>query len=204
MNRPHPRILAALGGRPLVLASSSPRRKDLLSLLGVPFEIDPPDIPEYPREGETPFMLVARLSEDKAEHVSRRHPGAIVIGADTVVSVDHEILGKPRTDENARRMLRMLSGRSHEVRTGAAFALDGEIVGAVHAETTVTIVPLTDEVIDWYVATGEPHDKAGAYAIQGIGATLVADVDGSASSVAGLPIADIAGGLEILAAQGEL
>jgi septum formation protein len=171
----------------LVLASSSPRRRDLLTLLGVPFSATDADVDETPHDGERPRDLVRRLAADKARAVD----GDPVLAADTVVDVDGEILGKPADADDARRMLARLAGRTHHVHTGVAVRSGGHVDTEV-VSTAVRFVPLTPEAIEWYVATGEPFDKAGGYAIQGAGATLVDRVEGSVSNVIGLPLATVA------------
>jgi septum formation protein len=227
---------------PLILASASPRRAELLHAAGVRFDIDPADVDESPRHGEPPQHYVRRLAEEKALTVSARHPGRAVLGADTVVVVDAELLGKPRDQADARRMLGLLAGRTHLVMTGvcvigppegAPYKASGppeggpyngsggigppeggpckEIgaragggdpvgdpdVGAAFrrptietgvAVTTVEFAALDAEQIDWYVASVEPMDKAGAYAIQGLASRFVTRIDGSYSNVVGLPV----------------
>jgi septum formation protein len=172
----------------LVLASTSPRRVELLGLLGVPFRAVAPDgVDETPADGERPLELVSRLAVEKARSVD----GAPVIAADTVVEIDGDILGKPVDADDARRMLRRLSGRTHHVHTAVAVR-SGERVEVEVVATAVRFVPLSDEAIEWYVGTGEPFDKAGAYAIQGAGGVFVEGVDGSVSNVIGLPLATVA------------
>jgi septum formation protein len=163
----------------LILASGSPRRRELLEGLGVRFTVRPVDLDESPLPGEAPRDYVLRLAVEKAAAAS----GELVLAADTTVVVDGEILGKPRDDEDARRMLRLLSGREHSVLTGIALGKAAEV-----DETLVRFAPLSEAEIDWYVATGEPRDKAGAYAIQGLGSLFVESVEGSYSNVVGLPI----------------
>ena len=165
----------------LVLASGSPRRRELLEGLGVRFKVRPVDLDESPLPGEPPRDYVLRLAVEKA--AARVEPGELVLAADTTVVVDGEILGKPRDDEDARRMLRLLAGRGHSVLTGIALGKAAEV-----DETLVRFAPLSESEIDWYVATGEPRDKAGAYAIQGLGSLFVEGVEGSYSNVVGLPI----------------
>jgi nucleoside triphosphate pyrophosphatase len=171
----------------LVLASGSPRRRELLALLGRQFDVVVPDVDETPRPGEAATELVARLARTKALTGAAVHHDAVVIGADTSVEVDGAILGKPVDDVDARRMLRALSGRIHAVHTAVAVAADG---GVVTATTTsdVTFAALSDADIAWYLATGEPFDKAGAYALQGAGGVFVTTVSGSVSGVLGLPL----------------
>ena len=176
------------GGVPIVLASSSPRRRELLRMLGLPFAVSPSDIDETWRNGEAPAVHAERLAREKA--AARPVPGTAVIGADTIVVIDGEILGKPRDAADARAMLRRLSGREHVVYTGVAVARDGRLASGVR-QTTVRFYPLDDDAIAAYVATGEPLDKAGAYGIQGYGAVLVERIDGDYFTVMGL-------GLELL------
>ncbi|MFP5286659.1 MAG: Maf family protein [Thermoanaerobaculia bacterium] len=169
----------------LVLASGSPRRRELLEGLGVRFTVRPVDLDESPLPGESPRDYVHRLAFEKA--AAQSGPGELVLAADTTVVVDGEILGKPLDDEDARRMLRRLSGREHSVLTG--IALRGPHGEAAEVdETLVRFAPLSEAEIDWYVATGEPRDKAGAYAIQGLGSLFVESVVGSWSNVVDLPV----------------
>ena len=171
----------------LILASSSPRRAEILAALGIPFEISPADIPEILVPGETGSEAAARLAREKAAAAAVRHAGEWILAADTLVLVDSVVLGKPADDRDAREMLRLLSGREHRVVTAVhlrkGFA-DG--TGEIE-ESRVRIAPMSDEEIRWYVETGEPRDKAGAYAVQGLGARFVEGVDGSFSNVMGLP-----------------
>lgn len=172
--------------RPIVLASASPRRRDLLEQLGLVFDVVAPDVDESVLAGEEATLYVRRLAEAKASGVDA--PGdALVIAADTTVDLGGDILGKPADAEEARRMLRRLSGRTHRVHTGVAVRLGGQIRVDV-ATTFVTMTALTPAAIDWYVGTGEPLDKAGAYALQGSAAVFVERVRGSVSNVVGLPL----------------
>jgi len=171
----------------LILASGSPRRRQILELIGLNFVVLPADIDETPIDGESPVTYASRAARDKAIEVASRHPGRLVLGADTVVEVDQEILGKPESVEDASSMLRRLSGRSHVVHTALAL-VTGSAVHEVVDSARVQFVDLTDEVIRWYVATGEPMDKAGAYGIQGLGGLLVGGVEGSPHTVVGLPV----------------
>lgn len=183
----------------LVLASRSPRRIEILERLGVELVVEPADIDETPLPGETALDLVVRLAVGKARAVAERLAAAggeaslVVLGADTTVEIDGEILGQPDDDQMAARMLRRLSGRTHRVHTGVAVlpVTDGAPRTAV-VTSLVTFQPLTDATVDWYVGTGEPRGKAGAYAVQGLGSTLVAGVKGSMSNVIGLPVAETA------------
>lgn len=176
------------GNGRLVLASQSPRRATLLRAAGIAFEASPADVDESLRDGEDPERYVRRLAVEKAETVARAHPGRVVLGADTTVVLDGEVLAKPADAADASRMLRALSGRSHQVITGVAVAGPSGTHEAP-AFTRVTIRPMTDEEIAQYVASGEPMDKAGAYGIQGRFATFVTNVDGSYTNVVGLPVA---------------
>jgi len=173
--------------RHLILASGSPRRRQLLELIGVSFAVLPADVDETPLAGEDPVAYASRAARDKALEVAASHPGRLVLGADTVVEVDQEILGKPASADDAATMLRRLSGRSHVVHTALALVTDSTAHEVVDS-ARVQLVDLTDEMIRWYVATGEPMDKAGAYAIQGLGGLLVAGVEGSPHTVVGLPV----------------
>ena len=171
----------------LVLASASPRRRELLSSLGLDFEVRPSAVNETPHPGEQPHALVRRLAIDKVRASAR--PGEIVLAADTIVTVEREVLGKPRDAGDARRMLRLLGGREHTVLTGVAL-MDGSterLESAVEA-SRVRLAQLSAAELDWYLATGEPFDKAGAYAIQGLGAVFVEAVFGSYTNVVGLPL----------------
>ena len=172
----------------IILASQSPRRRELLGQVGLTFEIVSPEVDEAQYGGLPPRELVQTLSRAKALDAARRVPaGSLVLGADTVVVLDGQALGKPDGPEGAHAMLTALSGRTHEVWTGFTLCRDG----AVHTEavaTEVTFRALAPEEIDRYVATGEPLDKAGAYGIQGRGALLVAQIRGDYSNVVGLPL----------------
>ena len=170
----------------LVLASASPRRRELLEALKVEFCCRPVDLDETPMAAEAPQDYVRRLARAKAE--AQAHEGEIVLGADTIVVLDGALLGKPDSTRAAREMLRSLAGRQHEVLTGVAVHIAPDLTHDSVARTKVTIATLTDEEIDWYVGTGEPTDKAGAYAIQGLGALLVESIDGNYSNVVGLPL----------------
>ena len=168
----------------LVLASASPRRRELLSLLGIPFRVVAPvGVDETPLDGEQPQDLARRLAADKARSVE----GEVVLAADTVVELDGEVLGKPLDADDARKMLRRLSGRTHLVHTGVAVRA-GEQVEIEVVSTSVRFVPVSEEAIGWYLGTAEPFGKAGAYAIQGAGGALVDDVHGSVTNVVGLPL----------------
>jgi septum formation protein len=187
--------LLDLQGRRLVLASASPRRSELLRTVGLEFEVLPADIDETTRPGETPADYVARLSHEKAAAVAARcDAGAVVVAADTTVDVDGRILEKPVDDADARRMLSLLSGRTHLVHTGVAVSWFPETrargTRTCVVETAVRFVELTDRAIDWYLATGEHAGKAGAYGIQGAAGAFVERIDGSVTNVIGLPLAE--------------
>lgn len=171
----------------VILASQSPRRRELLALVGIDHEVMPADIDEDVRPGEEAVPYTERLAREKAAAIAARHPAAYVIAADTTVVVDADILGKPVDAADARAMVRRLSGRSHVVCTGIAVAHGGRIESAVE-QVGVTFRALSDEEIAAYVETGEPMDKAGAYGIQGWGATIVERVDGDYFSVMGLGV----------------
>ena len=173
---------------PIVLASASPRRAELLGAAGFSFVVDPVNVDESLLPGETPDAHVRRLARGKAQACAARHPGQIVLGADTVVVVDGRILGKPRDDADARAMLTALSGRAHHVYTAVAVLDDGAIREGVDV-SEVTFTPMAPDDIAAYVASGEPRDKAGAYAIQGWAARFIDRLEGSYSGVVGLPIA---------------
>lgn len=170
-----------------VLASTSPRRHLLLELAGIPHEIDAVPVDESVLEDESPIDYVSRLAEAKAAAVAKRHPGCPVLGADTVVTLEGSILGKPADARDAESMLARLAGRSHEVLTAIA-VVAGEQVEIAIETTEVWMRPADPSLISDYVATGEPLDKAGAYAAQGIGALLIDRIDGDFFNVMGLPL----------------
>jgi septum formation protein len=167
----------------LVLASSSPRRRQLLEMLGMPIQVVPPNVPEVRRRVETPVDYVERLAREKALSVT----GSLVLGADTTVVVRDQVLEKPEDANEALAMLRKLQGRTHQVVTSVALVADGVLHQATDI-TNVTFRRADDEMLEAYVATGEPMDKAGAYGIQGYGAALVERIDGDFFSVMGLPL----------------
>ena len=171
----------------VILASQSPRRRELLSLVGIAHDVLPADIDESYLVGERPRDHAERLARGKAQTIAAREPDAVVIGSDTIVVVDGDVLGKPTDENDAVRMLARLAGRSHIVITAVAVAWRGETRSAVE-EVGVTFHPLSRAEIDAYIATREPMDKAGAYGIQGYGATIVARVDGDYFAVMGLPL----------------
>ncbi len=180
----------------LVLASASPRRSELLRSVGLEFEVIPADIDESVLHGESPAAYVARLSAEKAAAVAERvGSDVIVVAADTTVDVDGLILEKPIDAADARRMLGLLSGRTHLVHTGVTVHRSvgvgsGKTGRTIVVETAVEFGELTSEMVEWYVATGEPFGKAGGYAIQGAGGALVRRLDGSVTNVIGLPLAE--------------
>jgi septum formation protein len=180
-------MISAIVPQPIILASASPRRRQLLELIGLDFEVVPANIDETPTTEEDPAAFAVRAARDKAQEIARENPGRLVLGADTVVEVDSEILGKPSSANDAARMLRLLSGRSHFVHTALALVSGGRCREVVDS-AKVEFVDLNEEMIRWYVATEEPADKAGAYAVQGLGGLLVARVDGSPHTVIGLPV----------------
>jgi len=184
----------------LVLASASPRRQELLRNAGIPFVVQPTDVPEIPREGELPQQCAERLAQEKASAIARQRPQDFVLGADTIVVVDELTLGKPSDAGDAARMLRLLSGRQHRVITGVCLVVPdqgGQTQGAGHSrlvdvrsETTlVTVSKLSESEIGDYVASGEPMDKAGAYAVQGRASRWIPRIDGDYFNVVGLPVA---------------
>lgn len=189
----------------LILASASPRRRELLALLGVSFDVQAADVDESVRSGELPHVYVERLAREKAQVIAARSPGAFVLAADTSVVVDEEILGKPgASDDEGARMLRRLSGRVHQVMTGVACSLapwgegQGEALRLTSTVVTtdVRFKPLTDAEIAWYLSTREGHDKAGGYAVQGHAGAFITALAGSSTSVIGLPLAETAALLE--------
>ena len=175
----------------LVLASASPRRRELLRWLVAEYELDTALIDESPRPGEPATVLVARLARAKAEVVAARRPDAWILAADTIVEIDGDILGKPTDARDAVDMLGRLSGREHRVFTGFTLLAPGGDHRGGTVESRVVFRPLDAQRIESYVATGEPLDKAGSYAIQGRGAGLVARVDGSFTNVIGLPLDEV-------------
>jgi septum formation protein len=170
----------------LILASASPRRAAILTALGLPFRVVVPSVDESLLPGESGALAAERLARAKAASVAGT-AGLPVLAGDTLVLCDERVLGKPASPEEAAAMLRTLSGRSHEVVTGVCLAHAGTLRSGVET-TVVTFGPMTDAEIDWYVGTGEPLDKAGAYHVDGRGALFVSSVSGSPSNVAGLPV----------------
>jgi septum formation protein len=178
----------------LILASSSPRRRELLARAGIAFEVQAVNTPEEQRAGESPLEYCRRLAHEKAASIWNARKDALVLGADTIVIVDNQVLGKPRDPADARRMLSLISGRAHDVTTavcllysesGAHRQLQEEVT------TRVFVDPLTESDIEEYVRSGEPLDKAGAYAIQGIASRWIYRVEGEYSNVVGLPVATV-------------
>ena len=172
---------------PLILASASPRRSELLRNAAIPFIVEPAHVPEQPLPNEKPLEYAQRLARDKALAVHAHHPNDVVLGADTVVVVDEHLLEKPADKRDAARMLRLLSGRAHQVITGVSLVAPG----FVHTEAEITQVvfsALSGDEIGYYVSTGEPMDKAGAYAIQGIASRWIKRIDGCYFNVVGLPV----------------
>jgi septum formation protein len=175
--------------KPFILASGSPRRRELLGQLGLEFEVQSADLDEAVLPDEPPALYVERLARAKAVAVHAKRPSAVVLAADTSVVIDGAILGKPGDDALAgAAMLKRLSGQTHQVMTGVAVA--GERVESLVVTTDVVFRPLSDAEIDWYVATGEGRDKAGGYAVQGRAGAFISELNGSASSVVGLPLAE--------------
>lgn len=173
----------------LVLASASPRRRELLARLGLDPEVDPADVDESPAPGESADALADRLARSKASAVAARHPGAVVLAADTVVEApDGTVLGQPADDGDAVRMLRLLAGAPHRVVTAVTVVRADGSVSRTTERATVRLAALDDAEVRAYVATGEPFGKAGAYAVQGIGAVLVERVEGDPTTVIGLPL----------------
>ena len=184
----------------LTLASKSPRRRYLLEQAGLEFSVIPSNFEENSIPLSSPESYVKRLAEAKAKDISQRYPDSWVIGADTIVFIDNTMLGKPGSQLEARRMLRRLSGKTHQVLTG--YCICCQAMDRLFSETIITDVcfkELTKLQIDWYIDSGEPFDKAGAYAIQGIGTFLVKRIHGSYTNVVGLPICEV---LEFLLNEG--
>jgi septum formation protein len=174
----------------LILASKSPRRAEILKAVDWPFEAIAANIDETRAASEDAVSYVKRLAVTKAETVARKIAEGLVLGADTVVLVEGEILGQPRDDKDARRMLNLLSGRWHEVVTGVSLVYASQTRRALvdHEITRVLFCRMSDDEIDWYVATGEPRDKAGAYAIQGKGGLFIEEIQGDYFNIVGLPV----------------
>lgn len=180
----------------LILASSSPRRRDFLEKMGLSFTIIKPNIDESRLDGESPDIYVQRMAHTKAEVISASYPQAVVLASDTIVVCQNEILGKPHDREDAKRILRTLSGKTHEVLTAVSLQcratdLKQEQKQELLIKTYVTFASLNEELIATYVASGECDDKSGAYAVQGVGAMFIEHVEGSVSSVVGLPVCQV-------------
>jgi nucleoside triphosphate pyrophosphatase len=173
----------------IILASSSPRRAQLLETIGVKFELAPSRVEERLLSGEAPPDYITRLARAKVIAVARKRESGLVIGADTIVVLDGRVLGKPESAEDAERMLRELSGRWHAVMTGVAlYDVASRREVADYDKTLVRFAQLTDKEIEWYVKSGEPMDKAGAYGIQGLGSLFIEEIAGNYFNVVGLPI----------------
>lgn len=170
----------------LILASASPRRHELLKAAGIEHEVKAVGVPESQKPGEDPMVLVRRLAKAKA-HAAPSRPADVVLGADTEVCIDHDVFGKPVDDEDARRMLRMLSGRDHWVHTGICLLTSSREIVDV-ASTRVSFISLTEEEITEYTRSGEPFGKAGGYAIQGLASKFVHSIEGCYCNVVGLPV----------------
>lgn len=176
----------------LILASQSPRRRYLLEQAGLTFSVIPSLFDEDSVQLTNPEEMVTTLAEAKANEIAARHPDCWVIGADTIVTIGDSILGKPGDPEKARQMLKRLSGQTHTVYTGFAIVCKKKQASINEAiETEVTFKNLSQEEIDWYIHTGEPFDKAGAYAVQGMGTFLVKRINGSYTNVVGLPVCEV-------------
>jgi septum formation protein len=182
---PEPKCI--IGSLPILLASASPRRRDLLRAAGIPFEVDAPIVDETRRPTEGAEAYVERMARDKATAAVVRHPARVVLAADTIVVIGERVLGKPVDAADATAMLRALSGQSHVVMTAVAVARDGVMRAAID-RTTVRMRRIDDDEIAAYVSTGEPLDKAGAYAIQGGAQAFIERVDGALDTVIGLPV----------------
>jgi len=179
-------------GNRLILASRSPRRFELLKQVGLDFDVIPSRIKEDFVKGESPRKHVLRLAEAKALDVGNRHPDRWVVAADTIVYVNHSILGKPKNREETKRMLRLLSGKEHRVLTGfSVLQLERGKRDREAVQTTVKVKKLTQPEMEWYIQTCEPFDKAGGYAIQGLGSFMVESIKGSYTNVVGLPICEL-------------
>ena len=173
----------------LILASASPRRNELLSALGLDFEVIPSHIDEVPKDGETVADYVGRLSREKADAIARTNSDAWIIAADTVVYLDGAILEKPRDEADARRMLGQISGREHTVYSAVTLHRGDPAHSETRTvQTRVRMSALDEALIGWYVSTGEPMDKAGAYAVQGLGAMFIESINGNYTNVVGLPL----------------
>jgi septum formation protein len=186
--------------QPLILASASPRRRELLERVGLAIEVLPANVDETPHDGEDPEAYVARIAAAKAGAIAAQHPGRWVLAADTTVTIDGAILGKAETGEEAAAMLRLLSARTHQVITGFAIAGERAILETVTSD--VDVIALDETAIAGYVASNEWRGKAGAYAIQGIAAAFVRGVRGSVTNIIGLPLVEVLEALRVLGAPG--
>jgi septum formation protein len=186
----------------IILASASPRRQELLRNAGISFSVQPSNIDESPLAGESAKDCAERLAKGKALAASRNYPDDFVLGADTIVVVDGVMLGKPRDEDDAVRMLRVLSRRTHEVITGVCLVAPSGRASVSSDVTVVTMGEVADEEIRAYVATGEPMDKAGGYASQGIASRWITRIEGSYSNVVGLPVALVYGMLNAMQYSG--
>ncbi len=188
-------VLSSVTEKRLILASASPRRREILRLYGVPFEVRVSSAEPTLGQRKTPEATARHSAEAKALDIASRHPHRLVLGADTVVALGGQMLGKPRDVEEAWAMLRTLSGNQHQVYTAVVLAIgDGTAVHIVDLKTVSTDIwfrNLDEAAIEWYVSTGEPFDKAGAYGIQGEGGKLIAGISGSYYNVVGLPIGEV-------------
>jgi septum formation protein len=176
----------------IILASKSPRRRDLLQQAGIKFTVIPSNVDENLISSDSPWKYARKLAESKAKDVSRTHPDSWVIGADTIVYIDNTILGKPGSPEDAHNMLKRLSARTHQVITGFCICCEAQNrFYSASLSTDVLFKKLSNDEIQWYIQTGEPFDKAGSYAIQGLGVVLVKRINGSYTNVVGLPVCEI-------------
>jgi septum formation protein len=174
----------------MLLSSGSPRRKELLSLLGIPFRVVIPNIPEVRQPHETPRSFCLRVSKEKAILLAKKFPDALVIGADTIVVIDGTILGKPRDPREAYDFLTLLQDKTHYVLTGYTIASGNRSISRA-VKTKVRFRAMTAKEITWYISTGEPMDKAGAYALQGIGSLFIKEIHGCYTNVIGLPLSHL-------------
>lgn len=185
----------------IILASASPRRIELLKLAGLSFDVMPADIDETALPDEEPSLHVRRLAAEKARSVAAGKPDCLVIGADTIVFIDGEILGKPATREDARITLAKLSGQAHEVYTGFCIAhINRGIKISEVVKSSVIFREITPDELSWYAGTPEPYDKAGAYAVQGMGASFIREIHGSCTNVIGLPLCEVMEKLKMIGA----
>lgn len=176
----------------IILASASPRRQAFLQDIGLHFTVVPAVIDETPQAGELPEDFACRMAQAKAETIGKENTGAVIIGADTIISFHGEILGKPDDHDHALSILKKLQGTSHQVITGLSlYCLEKNLQSTTSRTSTVTFARFTQKILEAYVLTGEPLDKAGAYAIQGRGGFLVQEINGSCSNVIGLPMSEL-------------